>query len=122
MPENTNAHCPSHPFLLLYRFQQSKYPLPNVFMTDPIVRLDRLLLCPSTGFTGVSMLGDPVFLRNRSRFGLHKLRPPGETPTPLPLAPKRVNANSNPKRRDHANLDSPASLLMAGACERRARH
>ncbi len=41
------------------------------------------------------MLGDLVFLRNRSRLGLHALQATRETPILLPLAPKRVNANSN---------------------------
>src|SRR6266853_6451017 len=106
MPENTNAHYPSLLLLTENPLPTTYYPLPYVFMTDPIARLDRLLLCPSNGFTGVSMLGDPVFLRNRSRPGLKRLRP---------LARRRSCAS---KCRDHAKFDSWMTIVMSGARER----
>jgi hypothetical protein len=86
-------------------------------MTDPIVRLDRLLLCPSTDFTGVSMLGDLGFLRNRSRLGLHKLQPRWRNADPAPFGGKRVNANSNFQAQGSCQSRPSTSTLMAGACK-----
>src|SRR5258706_15663116 len=67
-----------------------------------------VLLCPATGFRGVVMLGDPVFLRNRY----------SHSTDPGPGCSKHANGDSNSKRRDHAKLDFSMSILMPDGRER----
>ena len=64
------------------------------------------------------MLGDPVFLRNRSRFGLKRLRPLARRRSCAPLTAHMRTSHSNSKWRDHAKFDSSMTIIMSGARER----
>jgi len=85
-------------------------------MTDPIVRLDRLLLWPFYRLCG------GVFIHAR-RYGVSpqqtaspctRCSAAGETPTPLPFGTKNVNANSNSQAQ--RSCQPRLSHLHADAC------
>src|SRR5437899_6782887 len=72
-------------------------------MTDPTARLDQSLF-----FTGISMLGDPVFLRN------------GSDRASVRLGCSHSARARSVKRTDCANLGSSTSRVKSGACQRSA--
>src|SRR5882724_2101266 len=89
--------------LLTFLCQQHTCPCRTSY-DRPYSPFGSILLCPSTGLAGGSMLGDPVLLRNRSRLGPRRLRPLlARRRSCAPLDSKHANVYSNSKCRDHAN-------------------